>query len=238
MDGQKINRILRDIYRRLMERYGPQHWWPAREPFEVIVGAILTQSAAWTNTEKAIANLKAAGALSPGALRQLPDEELAGLIYPCGYYNAKARKLKAFADWFGEQYDDNLDRLFDNDTETVRQQLLSVYGVGEETADAILLYAGNKPVFVTDAYTRRVISRAGLAPHRNSYAAYQTLLMGNLQNEVSLFKEFHALLVRLCKETCRTHPLCQHCCLNMRNTVNREPPTTQFPCSAIALLSS
>ena len=214
MGDPKINQLLQNIYRRLLARYGPQHWWPAQEPFEVIVGAILTQSTAWSNVEKAIASLKAARALSPKALRQLPHAEVARLIRPSGYYNAKTRKLKLFVHWLGECYDDNLDRLFANDTEHLRQQLLSIHGIGQETADSIILYAANKPVFVIDAYTRRIIGRIGLAPDSESYIAYQHLFMSNLTTDIQLFNEYHALLVRLAKNACRIRPLCPQCCLN------------------------
>ena len=196
-----------------MGAYGPQHWWPAEEPFEVMVGAILTQSAAWLNVEKAIANLKTAKVLSPQALRRFSLAEIATLIRPCVYYNAKARKLKSLAHWLGEHYDDDLNKLFANSTDQLRQQLLSVYGIGEETADSIILYAANKPIFVIDTYTRRIISRIGLAPDSNSYAAYQALFMDNLPTDVRLFNEYHALLVCLGKYVCRNHPLCQQCCL-------------------------
>lgn len=197
-----------------MSHYGPQYWWPAQEPFEIIVGAILTQSAAWKNVEKAMVNLKAAKVLSPAALRQLSHAEIARLIYSCGYYNAKSVKLKSFVDWLGEHYDDNLDRLFDNDVRDLRQQLLSVYGIGEETADSIILYVAEKPVFVIDAYTRRIIYRIGLAPEAESYGAYQALFMTNLEADATLFNEYHALLVSLAKDTCRPRPVCQPCCLN------------------------
>jgi len=213
-DSQWVSQALLNIYRRLMACYGAQHWWPAQEPFEIIVGAILTQSAAWGNVEKAIANLKSARALSPKALRQLPLSEVAALIRPCGYYNAKALKLKSFADWLGEHYDDSLSKLFANDAEHLRQQLLSIHGVGQETADSIILYAANKPIFVIDAYTRRIISRIGLAPDDNSYDAYQGLFMDNLPADVGLFNEYHALLVCLGKNVCRNRPLCHQCCLN------------------------
>ena len=196
-----------------MDGYGPQHWWPAEEPFEVMVGAILTQSAAWLNVEKAIANLKAAGALSPEALRRLSLPEIATIIRPCGYYNAKARKLKSLAHWLGEYCDDNLSRLFASSTDQLRRQLLSVYGIGQETADSIILYAPNKPIFVIDAYTRRIINRIGLAPDGNSYTAYQALFMDNLPADAGLFNEYHALLVCLGKNVCRNRPLCQQCCL-------------------------
>ncbi len=216
MDNQTLSQVLQDIYHRLMEHYGPQHWWPAQEPFEVIVGAILTQSVAWSNVEKAIANLKAARALSLEALRHLTLLELAALVRPCGYYNAKALKLKSFAHWLGEHYGDDLNRLFASSTEHLCQQLLSIHGVGQETADSIILYAANKPVFVIDAYTRRIINRIGLSPAGNSYAAYQSLFMDNLPSDARLFNEYHALLVCLAKDVCLKHPLCQQCCLNSR----------------------
>jgi len=214
MDDQSVSRSLLNIYHKLMARYGPQNWWPAQEPFEVIVGAILTQSAAWGNVEKAIASLKSARALSPEALRRLTLHELARLIHPCGYYNAKALKLKSLAHWIGEYYDDDLSKLFANNTAYLRQQLLSVHGIGQETADSIILYAANKPVFVIDAYTRRIINRIGLAPDSNSYIAYQSLFMHNMAADAQLFNEYHALLVCLGKNVCRNHPLCHQCCLN------------------------
>ncbi|MBA7522541.1 Endonuclease III [subsurface metagenome] len=214
MDNQSISQALLNIYHRLMAGYGPQYWWPAQEPFEVIVGAILTQSAAWRNVEKAIANLKAAKALSPEALRRQCLSEVAALIYPCGYYNAKALKLKSLASWLGKYYDDNLNKLFICNTDHLRQQLLSIHGIGQETADSIILYAAHKPVFVIDAYTRRIINRIGLAPASNSYIAYQALFMDNLPGDAGLFNEYHALLVCLAKDVCRNRPLCQQCCLN------------------------
>ena len=179
----------------------------------MMVGAILTQSAAWLNVEKAIANLKAAKALSPQALRRLSLPELATLIRPCGYYNAKARKLKSLAHWLGECCHDDLGKLFGSGTDRLRQQLLAVYGIGQETADSIILYAAGKPVFVIDAYTRRIINRIGLAPDSKSYTAYQALFMDNLPADAVLFNEYHALLVRLGKDVCRRRPLCQRCCL-------------------------
>ncbi|MFH1647063.1 MAG: endonuclease, partial [Chloroflexota bacterium] len=214
MDGQRVSEVLQEVYRRLMDRYGPQHWWPARSPFEVIVGAILTQSAAWTNVAKAIDSLREAGKLSPAGLRQLPEDELARLIYSCGYYNVKARKLKAFVQWLGEKYRDDLDGLFAVDAGVLRRQLLGIYGVGEETADSILLYAAGKPGFVIDAYTRRIVGRLGLDTGNRTYAACQALFTDNLPADVSLFNEYHALLVQLGKDVCRTRPRCRLCCLN------------------------
>lgn len=205
---------LREIYEILFRRYGPQHWWPADTPFEVIVGAILTQSAAWTNVEKAIVRLKETDALAPAALRRLPQPQLAALIRSSGYYNAKSIKLKAFAEWLGRDYGDDLDRLFAAETTVLREQLLAVHGIGEETADSIILYAANRPVFVIDAYTRRIITRLGMAPAENTYAAFQSLFMQNLPPDSKLFNEYHALFVRLGKENCRKKPVCSGCCLN------------------------
>jgi endonuclease-3 related protein len=207
------NKTLHNIYHLLYKQYGPQYWWPGENPFEVIVGAILTQSAAWQNVEKAITNLKNAGTMSPSALRNISTDKLAQLIHPTGYYNAKALKLKAFVRWLGASYGDDLNELFALDTDTLRRQLLDVYGIGPETADSIMLYAGNKPIFVIDAYTRRIISRLGLAPEKNSYDAYQKLFMNQLPQNVGLFNEYHALLVRLGKDACRKQPMCSNCCL-------------------------
>jgi len=180
----------------------------------VLVGAILTQSAAWSNVEKAIANLKAARALSAEALHRLSLAELADIIRPCGYYNAKALKLKSLARWLGENYGNNLDKLFAHDTDYLRQQLLAVHGIGPETADSIILYAASKPIFVIDAYTRRIINRLGLPVENQSYTAYQTLFMDNLPADTGLFNEYHALLVCLGKTVCRRRPLCRQCCLS------------------------
>ena len=179
-----------------------------------MVGAILTQSAAWQNVEKAIANLKEDDALSPQALRRLDLSEIGGLIRPCGYYNAKALKLKSLACWLGEHYDDNLDELFAGDIDQLRRQLLSIHGIGPETADSIILYAAGKPIFVIDAYTRRIVGRIGLAPGNNSYVAYQHLFVEYLPADVGLYNEYHALLVCLGKTVCRKRPLCQQCCLS------------------------
>jgi len=197
-----------------MAHYGSQHWWPAEEPFEVMVGAILTQSAAWGNVEKAITNLKAAASLSPEGIRRLTPVELADIIRPSGYFNAKARKLKSLAHWLGDNYDDDLTRLFDSDTGHLRQELLSVNGIGPETADSIILYAAGKPIFVIDAYTRRIMTRVGLSPADDSYGAYQSFFMDNLPADVNLFNEYHALLVCLAKDVCRSRQrLCGQCCL-------------------------
>jgi endonuclease III related protein len=226
----RLNSILLHIYDRLFQAYDPQHWWPAGTPFEVIIGAILTQSTSWTNVEKAIANLKAAGKLSPAALRALSESELAGLIHSCGYYNVKARRLKAFVGWLGYRCGDSLGGFFRGDIRELRKQLLGVYGIGEETADSILLYAGSRPVFVIDAYTRRIIDRLGLAPADLTYAGYQELFMANLPADVTLFNEYHALLVRHGKEVCRKQPLCERCCLVPEKRDRRGKTGGLYPC--------
>jgi endonuclease III related protein len=201
-----------EIYRRLFACFGPQRWWPGETPFEVMVGAILTQSASWHNVEMAIGNLKRTDALSPKALREIPMDELARLIHSSGYYNAKTKKLKAMAEWLGK-YGDNLDKAFADNLDHKREELLAIHGIGLETADSILLYASEKPFFVIDAYTRRIIERFGIAPDKDSYDAYQKLFMSNLEQDARLFNEYHALLVKLGKDVCRKKPLCPVCCL-------------------------
>ena len=214
MSNPLNSKVLLKIYSRLMKKYGPQQWWPGDSQFEIIIGAILTQSAAWTNVEKAIINLKAAGALIPDRIEELPLGQLADLIRPSGYYNAKAKKLKAFVSWLKDNYDYNLDSLFAVDTEKLRRMLLSVHGIGEETADSIILYAAEKPVFVIDAYTRRTMSRIGLMPLEAGYSVYQQFFMHNLPVDIKMFNEYHALLVKLGKSVCRkSNPACGQCCL-------------------------
>ena len=204
---------LLSVYERLYARYGPQHWWPGESHLEIIVGAILTQSVAWRNVEQAIANLKAVDALAtPAALAALPQDELAALIRPAGYYNAKARKIHAFLGYLGANYDLQLDRFCAQEMGQLRRELLSVWGLGPETADAILLYVAEKPVFVIDAYTKRLFSRLGLVPEQIDYHALQAIFMQGLPHEVKLFQEYHALIVRHAISTCRKQrPLCGEC---------------------------
>ena len=210
---ESVRNLLEEIYHRLFEKYGTQRWWPGETPFEVMIGAILTQSAAWKNVETAITSLKEAGLMSPGAIREKPPEEIAPLIRSAVYYNVKARKLQALVEYIENTCDDDLDRLFETDIGQLRDELLAVWGIGEETADSILLYAANRPVFVIDAYTRRIMSRIGIQPENDTYSDWQSLFMKNLLADISLFNEYHALLVRLGKETCRSKPLCPECCL-------------------------
>jgi endonuclease-3 related protein len=207
----RLSHRLLEIYRRLHAAYGPQHWWPGETPFEVIVGAILTQSAAWANVEKAIANLKAAGVLSPEGLAGLSEGKLARLVYSAGYFNAKARNLKAFVALLSQRFDGELERLLAAPVEELRPLLLATHGIGPETADSILLYAAGRPVFVIDAYTRRLFPRLGMTPDHDSYDSWRALFMENLEAAAALFNEYHALIVRHGKEVCRREPRCEVC---------------------------
>ena len=207
-----LTELLPEIYRRFYDAYGPQGWWPGGSPFEVIVGAILTQSTAWANVEKALAAMKAAECWSFEAIAVMPESELAAIIRSSGYYNAKARKLQAFANHALAR--GGLERLFAQDVTSLRTELLSIHGIGEETADDIIVYAAEKPSFVIDSYTRRIIDRMGLTPGRRSYISYQALLQDNLPPHTSLFNEFHALLDHHAKIVCvKREPRCLDCCL-------------------------
>ncbi len=202
-----------EIYRRLYDSYGPQHWWPGETRLEIILGAILTQATSWTNVEKALVNLKSGGLLSTEALRDIPETDLAAVIRPSGYFNAKARKVKAFMDHLWDRYGGDLDSLLSQETSVLRGDLLAIHGIGDETADDILLYAAEKPSFVIDGYTRRVLKRLRLAPESESYVAYQRLFHEALPHDPSLYNEYHALLDRHAKEMCKKDPICDGCCL-------------------------
>ncbi len=215
-DPLSLSDLLLQVYGRLFDSYGPQGWWPAGSRFEIIVGAILTQSTAWLNVEKALASMRASGCWSFEAIAAWPEPELAAVIRSSGYYNAKARKLQAFARHVLEDYGGDLDRMFDNDVADLRYELLSIHGIGEETADDIIVYAAERPSFVIDSYTRRVIDRMGLTPPgRNpGYRAYQALFHDNLPGDTPLFNEYHALLDNHAKVTCtKREPRCHVCCL-------------------------
>jgi endonuclease-3 related protein len=202
---------IREVYGRLYAAYGPQGWWPGGGVFEVIVGAILTQSAAWTNVEKALANLKTAGVLSPEGIAQTREGELAALLRPSGYFNAKARKLKAFVALLEERFGGDLGRLLATPVGELRPLLLATHGIGPETSDSILLYAAERPVFVIDAYTRRVFSRLGIAAEPDTYEGWQRLFSEALPPDAAMFNEYHALTVRLAKDHCRREPVCKGC---------------------------
>ena len=202
---------LMQIYELLYERYGPQHWWPGRTRFEIIVGAILTQNTNWANVEKAIANLKAADSLTPQRLHDMPTAQLAELIRPAGYYNIKASRLKNFLDCLFENYGGDLGALEGLSADGLRRELLSIKGIGAETADSIVLYAFDKPVFVVDTYTCRVLGRHELIEAGADYEQVRQYFESNLPGDVKLFNEFHALLVRAGKEYCRPKPRCDGC---------------------------
>ncbi len=215
------------IYHRLLKAYGPQGWWPGETPFEVAVGAILTQNTAWTNVEKAIAALRRAGALSFRGMRRLAERELAALIRPSGYYNQKAKKLLAFLDWLEASGGraGSVRRALAGPIDEVRASLLAVHGVGPETADSILLYAGGRAVFVIDAYTRRALSRHGMPGAAAApYEELRELFESSLPRDAALYNEFHALLVRLAKERCHKRaPRCSSCPLDQAAfTLNAE----------------
>jgi endonuclease-3 related protein len=203
-------RLLR-LYDRLHRRYGPQRWWPARARFEIVVGAILTQNAAWRNAERAIARLRAAGALDVQTVLRLPSARLAALLRPSGTFRVKARRLRAFAAHVTRRHGGRLARLLALPLPALRDELRGIPGVGPETADAIALYAAGRPIFVVDAYTRRILARHRLVAPDADYAAVQALLMTHLPHDPALFSEFHALLVRVGKEHCRTRPRCEGC---------------------------
>jgi endonuclease-3 related protein len=213
MDEHTPAYLLTRLYSLLYQRYGPQHWWPSDSRVETIVGAILTQNTAWRNVERALANLKAAGALSPARIRELAQDDLAALIRSSGYFNTKARKLKAFADVLGRCHHDDLDHLFDQEPGALRWELLAIYGIGEETADDIMVYAAYLPSFVIDSYTVRVLARLGIIEGKQRYHAVQALFHDSLPPDAGLFNEYHALLDHHAKETCRKLPLCRDCCL-------------------------
>lgn len=201
-----------EVYRRLFSAYGPQHWWPGETPFEIMVGAILTQNTAWSNVERAIANLRAAELLDPAAIVAVDLPTLATCLRPSGYFNVKADRLRAFCDWFLTQ--GGLDGLSAMETQQLRRALLSVKGVGAETADDILLYAFERPVFVVDAYTRRIFSRLGLVPDDIGYELLRASFEQALVADVAQFNEYHALIVCHGKDFCRPKPRCDDCCLS------------------------
>jgi endonuclease-3 related protein len=202
---------LLEIYDLLFQRFGPQHWWPGETQFEIIVGAILTQNTNWGNVEKAIANLRMADCLNPGRLHNMDITALSELIRPAGYYRVKAKRLKNFMDWLFDNYNGFLERFEEISTERLRGELLSVKGVGPETADSILLYAFGRAIFVVDAYTARITGRHQLIEPGADYEQLRNLFDANLPQDVQLFNEYHALLVRLGKEFCRPQARCSGC---------------------------
>lgn len=205
-------KTLKEIYDKILSHFGRQHWWPGETPFEVVIGAILTQNTNWSNVEKAINNLKSSGLLSPEGLHKCALSRLADLIKPAGYFNVKAKRLKGFIDYLFENYEGDLNRLFNKETSALREELLTIKGIGPETADSIVLYAAEKPTFVCDAYTYRIMLRHRFIPEETGYDELKALFEDALPKNVKLFNEYHALLVRLGKTYCKkTKPLCYKC---------------------------
>ena len=204
-----MKRRIMAVYRRLHAAHGPQHWWPGDSPFEIMVGAVLTQNTAWTNVEKAIANLKAAKALSPEVIAATPHRRLAAWLKPSGYFNIKAQRLHAFCVWLIRK--GGTKRIARLPTAVLRAELLQVHGIGPETADDILLYAFHRPVFVIDAYTRRLFQRLGHIQGDEGYETLRSLFEKSLATDTQLFNEYHALIVAHAKDVCRKRPLCSAC---------------------------
>ena len=207
---KKIPRVFK-IYEKLYSGFGPRHWWPAETPFEVMVGAVLTQNTSWSNVEKAIFNLKEQGLLDPESLNRIPRRKLAGLIKPSGYYNVKAKRLKSLVSFLMHNFKGDIALMRRQDHKALRKELLLVHGIGPETCDSIMLYALNKPVFVIDAYTKRIFSRCGMVKEGVTYDVLQRLFMETLPRSVKLYNEYHALIVQLGKEICRKIPKCNLC---------------------------
>jgi endonuclease-3 related protein len=203
-------RLLR-IYETLDRFFGNLHWWPGETPFEIAVGAILTQNTNWANVEKAINRLKTVGVLEPGILHRLDDGVLADLIRPSGYFRVKTKRLKAFLDVLCGTFGGDLGKMLSGDLQEARQRLLEISGVGEETADSILLYAGRKPVFVVDAYTRRILSRHGIVDEKTSYSGIRDLFLSCLPRDTGVYSQYHALIVETGKQYCRKEPRCSEC---------------------------
>jgi endonuclease-3 related protein len=203
---------LLEVYERLLTRFGPQHWWPGDSPFEIMVGAVLVQNTAWHNVERAIDNLRDAGVMEPHALYALPATELAELIRPAGYFQVKAKRLRNLLKFVIDEYDGELDAMFRTGLATLREQLLGIHGIGPQTADAILLYAGGLSTFVVDTYTHRVLARHGWIGYDADYHEIKDYFESALPADARLYNEYHALAVRVGKEYCRkTAPKCDDC---------------------------
>jgi endonuclease-3 related protein len=206
-----MKNLLMKIYSKLYLSYGPRHWWPGDTPFEVMVGAILTQNTSWKNVEKAIQKLKEKGVLNPQGIHRLKKSQIASLIKSSGYYRIKTDRLKCFINFLFEEYDGNVKKMGRERLGELREKLIRVRGIGPETADSILLYGLRKPIFVVDAYTKRILSRHGLISERASYEEVQKLFVDHLPMDEKLFNEYHALLVHLGKTLCKKMPRCELC---------------------------
>ena len=207
--------MLIDVYNILLSKYGPQGWWPGAGPLDVVIGAILTQNTAWSNVEKAIDSLKIANLWSLESIHCSTEEELASVVRSSGYFNQKARKLKSFAEHIYMRYEWDVAKFLNQELTCLRKELLSIYGIGPETADDILVYAAEKPSFIIDVYTKRILGRLGIIDfkHRARYEDYQKLIQDQLPQDVRLFNEFHALLDNHAKLICKKSPICSECVL-------------------------
>jgi len=203
------------MFNLMLDRFGPQHWWPGDGPFEMMVGAILTQNTNWTNVEKALARLKKDNLLSVSEIYEVSTEKLAEYIRPAGYYNLKSKRLKNLVGMLVDEYEGDISMLFNEDIDSQRMTLLSVKGIGPETADSIILYAAKKPSFVIDTYTYRIMSRHNMVDEQVTYDELQNLFMESLEPDHGLFNEFHALIVRTGKDYCKKVPKCDNCPLNI-----------------------
>ena len=203
---------LMEAYERMLAKFGPQHWWPGDSPFEIMVGAVLVQNTAWRNVEHAINNLREAGVMEPHALYKVPPAELAELIRPAGYYQLKTKRLRNLLRFLVEEHDGSLESMFSTSLDSLREQLLAINGIGPETADAILLYAGGLPTFVVDTYSHRILARHGWLDYDASYDDIKDYFESTLPEDAALYNEYHALLVRVGKDYCkRTAPNCEAC---------------------------
>jgi endonuclease-3 related protein len=220
---------LMTIYRRLRRARGVAGWWPARTRFEVCVGAILTQNTAWTNVDKALASLRGAGRLTFATLDPLSAPEIAPLIRSSGAFNVKARRLRAFLDFLGSELGGRCHRMTSYEAQTLRRRLLAIPGIGPETADSIALYAASQPLFVVDAYTRRIFSRLGLARGDEPYDVLQGLITASLPRDVALFNDYHAQIVLHGKDVCRSRPRCEACVLSDLCAFARSDPAGKSP---------
>jgi endonuclease III related protein len=207
----QTRKLLTTLYSELLGFFGHRNWWPAGTPFEVCVGAILTQNTSWKNVVQAISNLKAASALDANTIHRLPLDELADLIRPAGYFNVKAKRLRNFVDHLVLEHGSNLNSLFASPAADLRNELLAINGIGKETADSIMLYAAQIPIFVVDAYTRRVLLRHGIIDERADYDTIQRIFNENLPEKVELFNDFHAQIVAVGHHFCRKKPICGEC---------------------------
>jgi len=218
----KKQEILLKIYNSLYHYFGPLNWWPGDTPFEIMVGAILTQNTSWSNAEKAINNLKKENLLEPRKLYRINQEKLTQLVKPSGYYNIKAQRLKNFVNLFVNNFEGSAEKMFSGDGRELRKKLLKVNGIGPETADSILLYAGKKAFFVVDAYTKRIFSRHKLISKDSTYYQIQEFFNQNLDRDVELFNEFHAQIVMLGKTICTSkNPDCAKCPIAFLTSVER-----------------